>query len=131
MTLATLSKLKRRWGVAIKAMVVKLQQLHRIDADHARSMYKQISARGRNKYEPEEVGNERAIWLQKAISQRFSDGADGVAQVVSRTGLHETYFDSWTSWESAPDATIIPFNSQLNRRSGGPPINRHRDVTEL
>lgn len=130
-TLATLSKLKRRWGVAIKAMVVRLQQLHRIDADHARSLYKQISARGWNKLEPEVVGNERAIWLQKALSQRFLDSPEAVAQVAGRTGLHDTYFGSWTNWEAAPDATIIPFNSQSNRRGAARPANLHRDVTEL
>lgn len=130
-TLATLSKLKRRWGVAIKAMVVRLQQLHRIDADHARSLYKQISARGWNKQEPEEVGNERAVWLQKAISHRFSDNNAAVAQLVNRTGLHHTYFDSWTNWVSAPDATIIPFNARSGRHGTVRQPSRHHNVTEL
>ena len=53
--------------MAVKAMVVRLQQLHRIDMDQARSLYKQISARGWNKHEPGHVGNERAIWLVKAL----------------------------------------------------------------
>ena len=51
--------------MAIKAMVFRLQQLRRIDMDHSRSLYKQISARGWNKNEPMEVGNEGAIWLAK------------------------------------------------------------------
>jgi Zn-dependent peptidase ImmA (M78 family) len=129
-TLATLSKLKRRWGVAIKAMVIRLQQLNRIDADHARSLYKQISARGWNKQEPEIVGNERAVWLQQAISHRFSDH-DALAQAASRTGLYDTYFESWTSWESAPDAMIIPFNSRTTRRSTAQARSRDCDVTQL
>ena len=52
-TLTTLSKLKAKWGVAIKAMVVRLRQLHRIDADQARSLYKQIS---RARLEQERAG---------------------------------------------------------------------------
>lgn len=83
--------------MAVKARVIRLQHLNRIDADHARSLYKQISARGWNKPEPEEVGNERAIWLQQAVSHRFTDAA--VAEVVNRTGLHHTYSGAWINWE--------------------------------
>lgn len=111
-TLSTLSKLKERWGVAIKAMVFRLQQLHRIDMDHSRSLYKQISARGWNKNEPMEVGNEGAIWLAKALSQRFP-GDDPLAQAADRTGIHRPYFDSWTSWEPNVEAKVI----QLHRRT--------------
>ena len=89
-TLATLVRLKERWGVAVKAMVVRLQQLHRIDMDQARSLYKQISARGWNKDEPVEVGNERAIWLIKALLQRFP-GDDPNAQAAQRVGLDRSY----------------------------------------
>ncbi|WP_243404626.1 ImmA/IrrE family metallo-endopeptidase [Williamsia muralis] len=107
-TLATLSRLKERWGVAIKAMVVRLQQLHRIDSDHARSLYKQISARGWNKSEPMEVKHERALWLSQALSRRFADESP-VAQAVSHTGLSATYFDDWSDWSSPVDATVLHF----------------------
>lgn len=129
-TLATLSKLKRRWGVAINAMVIRLQQLHRIDGDHARSLYKQISARGWNKHEPEEVGNERAVWLEKALHRRFS-GDVTFAQAVGRSGLLEAYFDSWTSWESKPDATIIEFDPSAFDRAGSGRSRRPRNATRL
>ena len=46
-TLATLLALKERRGVAIKAMVHRLQQLGRIDSDQASSLCKQISVRDR------------------------------------------------------------------------------------
>ena len=98
--------------MAIKAMVFRLQQLHRIDMDHSRSLYKQISARGWNKNEPMEVGNEGAIWLAKALSQRFP-GDDPLAQAADRTGIHRPYFDSWTSWEPNVEAKVI----QLHRRT--------------
>jgi Zn-dependent peptidase ImmA (M78 family) len=118
-TLSTLSKLKERWGAAIKAMVVRLQQLHRIDMDQARSLYKQISARGWNKNEPMKVGNERAIWLFKALSQRFP-GDDPIAQAAARTGIHRPYFDSWTGWEPATDATVIQFRPRTSSQATGP-----------
>ena len=47
--------------MAVKAMVIRPQQLYRIDLDQARSLYKRISARSWNKDEPVDVGNERAI----------------------------------------------------------------------
>ncbi|ORA16397.1 hypothetical protein BST16_06755 [Mycobacterium asiaticum DSM 44297] len=127
-TLATLARLKERWGVAIKAMVIRLQQLHRIDMEHARSLYKQISARGWRKEEPVEVGNERAIWLARALSQRFP-GDDPNAQVAERTGLHRSYFDSWTDWEPKADATVI----HLHPRTGGQTSRARgsRSVTRL
>lgn len=106
-TLATLSKLKSRWGVAIKAMVVRLQQLQRLDADHARSLYKQISARGWNKNEPINVDNERAVWLSQALERRFP--GKGACAAATYTGLHEDYFRDWLDWSPPVDATVIRF----------------------
>lgn len=119
-TLGTLATLKERWGVAIKAMVVRLQQLHRIDTDHARSLYKQISARGWNRDEPITVGNERAIWLTKALSQRFP-GENPIGQAVEHTGLRRCYFDSWTNWKSNTDAKVIQFPSNSASASNSEP----------
>ncbi|PBA30410.1 hypothetical protein CKJ65_18675 [Mycobacterium intracellulare] len=129
-TLSTLARLKERWGVAIKAMVVRLQQLHRIDMDQARSLYKQISARGWNKHEPMEVGNEGAIWLTKALSRRFP-GDDPVAQAAARTGIHRSYFDSWTSWEPCADAKVIQFSLRTTSKNRGPKPDGPSSVTRL
>lgn len=115
-TLTTLAHMKEQWGVAIKAMVVRLQSLHRIDADQARSLYKQISARSWNRHEPIEVVNERAIWLSKALVRRFPDG-DPIAAAAESTGLGRSYFQSWTRWEPAviEDASVIAFPHQSGR----------------
>jgi hypothetical protein len=94
-------------------MVVRLQHLHRIDMDHARSLYKQISARGWNKDEPVEVGNERAIWLNKALLQRFP-GDDPKGEAAERSALSRSYFDDWSNWEPNADATIIQFRRKAN-----------------
>lgn len=116
-TLTTLSKLKARWGVAIKAMVVRLQQLQRIDADQARSLYKQISARGWNKGEPIEVENERAIWLSRALEKRFPDEADRLAAAARQAGISSDHFGAWTSWESQSEATVITFPQDRARNT--------------
>lgn len=115
-TLSTLVALKESWGVAIKAMVVRLQQLGRIDSDHARSLYKQISARGWNTGEPVFVGNERAVWLTKALARRFP-GEANFADAAKTSGLDASWFASWTTWDrpTAPRAEILQFASRGSR----------------
>jgi Zn-dependent peptidase ImmA (M78 family) len=118
-TLSTLVALKERWGVSIKAMVVRLQQLGRIDADQARSLYKQISARGWNTGEPVHVGNERAVWFGKAMRQRFPDD-ESFARTAEQFGLDASWFERWTTWEqpSTPDATVIDLDVRRGRKRG-------------
>lgn len=113
-TLATLLALKERWGVAIKAMVVRLQQLGRIDSDQARSLYKQISSRGWNTGEPGFVGNERAVWMEKALRQRFPGDASFM-QAASRSELAGSWFLSWTTWDQT-DVTDAPVIDLAARR---------------
>lgn len=109
-TLATLARLKERWGVSVKAMVVRLQHLNRVDADQARSLYKQISARGWNKNEPIDVINERAIWLNRALAH-CNSGEDPFSEAASRTGLDRSYFESWGNWDAAPTAKVFELRS--------------------
>ena len=122
-TLMTLSKLKARWGVAIKAMVVRLQNLHRIDSDQARSLYKQISARDWNKQEPVAVGNERAVWLAKALERRFPNSGDAIGAAVDQIGLSRTYFEGWASWQppAQDDAKVLDFARRHRSTAVGPP----------
>ena len=99
-TLNTLAHLKQRWGLAIKAMVVRFRHLGVIDEAHARRLYKQISARKWNTHEPVHVPNERAQSLSKAMSSRL--GADPVAEAFRRTGLGQPYFARWLDWAPTP-----------------------------
>jgi Zn-dependent peptidase ImmA (M78 family) len=62
-TLRTLAEVKAVWGIAIKALVGRFEALGEIDADHARSLYKQISARRWSKNEPVDVPTESAQWF--------------------------------------------------------------------
>lgn len=124
-TLSTLAELKERWGVAIKAMVVRLQQLGQIDSDQARSLYKQISARGWNSGEPVPVGNEHAVWLDKALRRRFPED-EPFAQAAVRSGLDTSWFERWTAWDElvVADAAVIDLAERRGRKStaatGGP-----------
>lgn len=99
-TLNTLAHLKQRWGMAIKAMVVRFRQLGLIDDAQARSLYKQISARKWNTEEPVVVPTERAQWFAKAMVSRL--GSDSTAEARRRTGLGSSYFDRWLDWAPTP-----------------------------
>jgi Zn-dependent peptidase ImmA (M78 family)/DNA-binding XRE family transcriptional regulator len=97
-TLQTLARIKETWGVSIKALVTRFRNLNVIDADHARSLFKQISARGWNKSEPVLVGTEKAIWLSRAIEQGMRGAADPIAEAAHTVGLHRRHLDRWTDW---------------------------------
>lgn len=104
-TLRTLTILKERWGISIKALVMRFQGLGVIDGDHARSLYKQISARGWNKAEPIDVGGEDAIWLTQAIKQFSASAADKLGFAARSAGIGRSYFQRWTEWNPPEDNT--------------------------
>lgn len=99
-TLSVLAELKATWGVAIKALVVRFQQLGVIGSDQATSLYKQISKRGWNKAEPVDTTNEEPVWLSLALTRRFEVGAGTsvTSLAARRTLLSERYIRSWVDW---------------------------------
>ncbi|WP_224278703.1 helix-turn-helix domain-containing protein [Nocardioides lacusdianchii] len=114
-TLKLLAEIKSRWGVSIKMLVGRFRDLGVIDEDQARSLYKQISARGWTRQEPVEVPNETAIWLRSSLAETASgDVAAAVAQAANDTYLDASYFEDWIDWEPstpappATDAQVIP-----------------------
>ncbi len=104
-TLSALSKLKQKWGYAIKAFVFRFRELGVIDDAQARSLYKQISARRWNKDEPFRPGTESAVWLGKALREEFP-GADGLKRAAALSGLGEPYIRRWLDWE--PSGSPLP-----------------------
>jgi Zn-dependent peptidase ImmA (M78 family)/DNA-binding XRE family transcriptional regulator len=120
-TLSTLSTLKATWGVAIKALVVRFQQLGVIDDEHARSLYKQISARRWNKNEPVSVGNENAIWMRKALAKVAPGGDSAIPRSSTAVGLGRQYFENWIDWSPTPAGsaagTVLPFRRPVGSRS--------------
>lgn len=105
-TLTTLGKIKERWGVSIKALVMRFRNLGVIDAETARSLYKQISARGWNKAEPVPVGNESAIWFEKALQRWAPQGRDSLLEAKDVSGIGLSYLRRWTEW--GPTFGTIP-----------------------
>jgi len=112
-TLNTLATLKEKWGIAIKALVVRFAQLGIIEPDQARSLYKQISARKWNKNEPVPVGNESAQWLALALKKHSSPSPDIFGAASKGAGLGTAFFARWTDWSvtpfDGPHGTLLDF----------------------
>lgn len=106
-TLNTLAHLKQRWGVSIKALVMRFRQLGTIDEAHATSLYKQISSRGWNMSEPVHVGNEGAIWLKQELSRRTEAERGASSWAAAAFGVDSSFIESWTSWEPVVHANVI------------------------
>lgn len=115
-TLKALAEVKSRWGVAIKMLVGRYRDMGVISDEQARSLYKQISARGWTKDEPIRVGNEDAVWLRKSLSE-FGVARDldaGIEAASQATELDRSHFDRWIDWsptrrsENDSHAKVIP-----------------------
>jgi Zn-dependent peptidase ImmA (M78 family)/DNA-binding XRE family transcriptional regulator len=117
-TLTTLMKLKGHWGMSVKALVVRCSDLGLIGPEHARSLYKQISARGWNKGEPGEVPNETAVWFDKAIRAKFrtNDSSEAAAAAV---GLRKEHLSRWLDWGPTPIERMGQLVDLAQRRSAG------------
>lgn len=122
-TLNTLAHLKQRWGLSIKAFVVRFRHLGVIDEAHARSLYKQISARGWTKAEPVSVPNEDAQWMQKALTSKMGKSAP-LREAETRTGLGVPYFDAWCNWAPTPLGDL----AQVVDLSARPRLQREDDA---
>lgn len=120
-TLSTLASLKQKWGLSIKAFVVRFQQLNVIDDDQARSLYKQISARKWNKQEPVPVANESAVWVRRAIEKRFPGSHDVVSDAARHAGVHRGFFDAWMDWSprAANSPDLISLDAVRDRKRTG------------
>lgn len=124
MTLSTLAELKATWGIAIKALVVRFQQLGLVGADQATSLYKQISKRGWNKNEPIATTNEQPIWLQRALEQygQSQPRKDHVARVAAlNVGLSDALINRWLDWSPVGAVTAgnaLAFPARRTRYAG-------------
>lgn len=94
-TLSTLASLKEIWGVAIKMLVVRLRQLGQVDEHHARSLYKQISARKWNTTEPVPVGHEQGVWFEQALARARHDAHSASSDL----GIDVRYVRTWLNWD--------------------------------
>lgn len=128
-TLQTLQLLKADWGVAIKMLVVRFQQLNVITPAHATSLYKQISKRGWNSGEPVTVGHEEPIWMSRALAKKWPEEvARERASVV--IGLDPSHFARWLDWnvdmEAESDADVVSLREARSRRQASPRTGANR-----
>jgi len=118
-TLRTLAGIKEHWGISIKALVMRFKSLGVIEPDQARSLYKQISARGWNKQEPVNVGNEQAVWLAKALRRRAGRDVDSIGTASRTVGIGSSHLLRWTDWSpietNASFADILELGDRLGR----------------
>jgi transcriptional regulator with XRE-family HTH domain len=109
-TLSTLAELKATWGIAIKALVVRFQQLGVISADQATSLYKQISKRGWNKAEPVHTTNEQPVWLARALERRVgAAGTEVSLRAAGLLGLHGDQVAGWLDWSPVRPGAVLSF----------------------
>ncbi len=135
-TLSTLTDLKATWGIAIKALVVRFQQLGIVSADQATSLYKQISKRGWNKNEPVSITNEQPIWLQRALGQRtqLEAGGEPAAVAARLVGLNEQLISRWIDWTPVGSDDVpspIPLDGRKRRKSSTTTQTGHGQVISL
>lgn len=136
-TLNTLAELKATWGIAIKALIVRFEQLGIVDADHATSLYKQSSKRGWNKAEPVATTSEQPIWLHRALvrwAQSEPDSADPAVTAAHRIGLDPSLVARWTDWSPRSSQAAAPVVSLYDRARKQPrpaPDKTPGDVVSL
>lgn len=118
LTLSTLAELKATWGIAIKALVVRFQQLGVISGDQATSLYKQISKRGWNKAEPVHTTNEQPAWLTRALERRVgAAGPDAGSRAAGLLGLHGDQVAGWLDWSPVRSAEVLSFPTARGSRT--------------
>jgi Zn-dependent peptidase ImmA (M78 family)/DNA-binding XRE family transcriptional regulator len=113
-TLRALADIKAVWGISIKSLVGRFHSLGVIDADHARSLYKQISARHWSTNEPVHVPTEAAQWFQRTLTLKVeaSELAKATECLAARIGGNASDLFEFANWGTVPDADIISLPSR-------------------
>lgn len=113
-TLRALAEVKAEWGVAIKALVHRFQDLGTIDPDHARSLYKQISARKWTKSEPVEVQTESAQWLERTLIRKAqAPNLSGACKLLAATvGGNPVDLLSFADWSPGTEAEVVSLSDR-------------------
>lgn len=111
-TLRALTDVKAIWGISIKSLVGRYQSLGAIDADHARSLYKQISARKWTTAEPVYVPTESAQWLSRSLLRRASTddlelASERLAGLIGGNARDLFEFANWTPQPQAPILSLV------------------------
>jgi Zn-dependent peptidase ImmA (M78 family)/DNA-binding XRE family transcriptional regulator len=116
-TLRTLAEVKAVWGIAIKALVHRFHEIGFIDTDHARSLYKQVSARKWTTEEPVHVPTESAQWFERTLIRKAKtdDLPTACKHLASSVGGNSDDLRSFADW-TAQDAQVLLFSEHQERR---------------
>jgi Zn-dependent peptidase ImmA (M78 family)/transcriptional regulator with XRE-family HTH domain len=116
-TLRALAGVKAVWGVSIKSLVGRYRDLGVIDTEHARSLYKQISARKWSKAEPVDVPIEAAQWFEQMLLRKAGtkDLATATNQLASTVGGNEADLLAFADWAPRHEAQILSFAGRQRR----------------
>jgi Zn-dependent peptidase ImmA (M78 family)/DNA-binding XRE family transcriptional regulator len=108
-TLRVLAEMKTVWGIAIKALVHRFNDLGYINDDEARSLYKQISARKWSKSEPVHVPKESAQWFERTLTRKAEtdDLAAACKALAAAVGGRPLDLHSFADWSEGSDAEIV------------------------
>lgn len=117
-TLQSLATVKAIWGVAIKALVHRCQELGVIDPDHARSLYKQISARKWSRQEPVHVPSESAQWFERSLIRKAdtADLSQACKHLAAAVGGNARDLRSFADW-SELNAQVVSLSAAQHRRN--------------
>lgn len=126
-TLNALVNVKAVWGISIKGLVGRYEALGVIDADHARSLYKQISARKWSTSEPVHVPLESAQWLERSLLRKARSNTltDASARLAAEIGGNADDLFGFANWTPPQEAQIISLSERSRTQRtvppGGPP----------
>ncbi len=117
-TLRTLAEVKAVWGIAIKALIHRFQEIGFIDADHARSLYKQVSARKWTTEEPVHVPTESAQWFERTLVRKAGtdDLTTACKHLASAVGGNSDDLQSFADWTVQGHAEVLSFSEHQGRR---------------
>lgn len=118
-TLNSLAMLKTTWGVSIKSLVRRARELELIDQDRAITLYKQMSARGWNRYEPGHVPYEKPRAFRK------------LAEILYGPGPNVQRFAAAAGWSEKLALDILSHYAAADELPHQPPARPSGNVVDL
>lgn len=108
-TLNNLAMLKTQWGVSIKSLVRRARELGVVDQERAISLYKQISGRGWNRFEPGHVPIEKPRAFRKLAEIAYGKSINMSRFAADRGWSEELAYEVLGQYASASE---LPFDSR-------------------
>lgn len=108
-TLNNLAMLKTQWGVSIKSLVRRARELGTVDQERAISLYKQISSRGWNRFEPGHVPVEKPRAFRKIVEIVYGESINMSRFAADRGWSEELAYEVLRQYASPSE---LPFDTK-------------------